>query len=1023
MLKKASLGNSAAQVATATVESNTLITYTTSNPHSIFEGAKVTVTGITATTGVTPNVTNALVYKVNNATSFSVKPTSDFTYGGIFPATLAVSGDATIYSINGSLMSSELLFAQPEKLVRPQYFNFISPEISLVASGNGVLVTWDALGVANPQATVSVERILGTSTTVISTAATSVSTSASYVLDGSLTSGVSYTYRVSALNSISSQVATSSVTTLYISAISALTAVAKPNTANAVSLSWGAPETNAAISQYEIDRSSNGGSSWSALATTSSSVFAYEDTTATANGSTAYTYRVRAKAAYAAGVGGDIYSSYTSSSAIYPFFISTTTPTAATVASTANRLLVSWTAVSAANPAVTSYELQRASSSNNSTWSAWSSVTLGSPTATSYSDTAASSAIYYKYRVRALSTQLTSAYVESNSIQAFYLSDPVSAPVTSNSSTSTTSLTVTGTYTANPAISGYNIQRALTSSPTSFSSVGATNFSITLPYVDTSVSANTSYLYQVKAKNSELTTVNWSASSNSVLSYAVPFNPTSVSASSVNASTVAVTWSGASVNSINTPITSYTLGYKLSSTTTYTTLTGISAGSSSYTLNGLLTTDSAYDFRVLAVNSIGTSSTASAIVATATPVRVLGSASLSAPYGAAPYFNTDTTLRATTQSGRSVTVQISTTGTSGWSDLTTYTSSGTNDITWTANTTAIRYFRMVVAQDATYTQTISNTLTIDPVTNTLYITVVADTYNHQGTFNPPGDDVVADVTNLASTGTVTVEVTDVYSTPVEGATITWSAVQFPANSYTDRATSTTNASGRATLTLSSASPALDLTTSFEFYINATKTNYTLAEAGEGYYTIFVYETDTAYANISRSYAGSNAVRTGQGDFLYFGYYDTSWDIQKSAMGFTTFPSWEKLDASNEVHSATLRLSRGNADGPTTGIVYIGTHENGSGSSTSWNTYGETAFGTINPRQQSYSHADNDTVTVTLNATIRDLLYDGGVRGFTLGPPTSTSLTYYSKIYGHAATTGLRPQFTVKYTVYPSWNLP
>jgi hypothetical protein len=214
MLKKASLGNSAAQIATAIVESNSLITYTTSDTHSIFEGAKVTVTGVTATTGVLPNVTNALVYKVNNATSFSVKPNSDFTYTGTFPATLAVGGDATVYSINGALMSSELLFAQPEKIIRPEYFNFISPEISLVASGNGVLVTWDALGVANPPATISVERILGTTSTVISTAATSVSTSASYVLDGSLTAGTTYTYRVTALNEILSQVATTSIVTI-----------------------------------------------------------------------------------------------------------------------------------------------------------------------------------------------------------------------------------------------------------------------------------------------------------------------------------------------------------------------------------------------------------------------------------------------------------------------------------------------------------------------------------------------------------------------------------------------------------------------------------------------------------------------------------------------------------------------------------------------------------------------------------------------------------------------------------------
>jgi hypothetical protein len=142
------------------------------------------------------------------------------------------------------------------------------------------------------------------------------------------------------------------------------------------------------------------------------------------------------------------------------------------------------------------------------------------------------------------------------------------------------------------------------------------------------------------------------------------------------------------------------------------------------------------------------------------------------------------------------------------------------------------------------------------------------------------------------------------------------------------------------------------------------------------------------------------------------------------MGFTTFPAWEKLDASNAINSATLRLSRGNAAGTDPGTVYIGTHENASGSSTSWDTYGETAFGTINPRKQSYSHADDTTVTVTLNSTIRDLLYDGGVRGFTLGPPTSTSLTYYSKVYGHAVSSNsLKPYFTVNYNVVPSWNVP
>lgn len=1009
MLKKSSLGNSAAQIATAVVESNTLITYTTSDTHSIFEGAKVTVTGITGTTGVSPNVTNALVYKVNNATSFSVKPVSDFTYTGAFPASLTVGSDATVYSINGALMSSALVFSQPEKIVRPQYFNFISPEISLVASGNGILVTWDALGVANPQATISVERILGTSTTVISTAATSVSTSASYVLDGSLTAGTTYTYRVTALNSISSQVATSSVTTLYINAVATLSATAKLNAANTVSLSWNAPVTNAAISQYEINRSSNGGSSWSALATTSSSVFAYEDATATANGSTAYTYRIRAKAAYAAGVGGDIYSSYTSSSAIYPYFVSTTTPITAVVASTANQLTVSWTAPTS-NPAITSYSIQESTSTDNSTWGAWS--TIGSVSGSTTTITIeASSNIYYRHRIAAITSALSGAYgTASSGVRAYFLADPLVAPTVARTSTATTSITVSGSYVGNPTISGYNIQRAVAGTSPTFSSVGATNYSITLPYVDTSVSANTSYIYQIKAKNSELTTANWSASSSSLLTYSVPFSPTSVSASPINATAVTVTWSGANVNSTNTPITSYTIDYKLSSTTTYTTLTGISASSSSYTVTGL-TTDSVYDFRVLAVNSIGTSATTGAIIASATPVRASGSASLAPVNTSTPFFNSTATFTAITQAGRSVTVQISTNNSS-WSTLTTFTSAGTNSPTWTVDTTAIRYFRMVVAQDATYTQTISNTVTIDPVNNFLSVSLYSDTYNNESTYN-----------SVTGTGTVVVTVSDVFGTPVQGATVYWKGVQYGGTSYTTRVTNTTDSNGRATLTLSGAS--LDLTTSFEFQIDAAKSNYDSALSNnlEQYYTIYVRETNSAYANISRSYAGDNSVRTGQGTNLYYGYFDTTWDTQKSAIGFTTFP-WAKFDAAAEITSATLRLTRGSSGGSNPGTLYIGTHENNSGAGSSWDTYGETAFGTINSRLQSHSISYSETNTITLNQTILDTLLAAGVRGFTIGPPTSTNILYYGRIEGGgAASNSVKPLFSATYAVIPSYNVP
>ena len=1000
--RKVSLNNAAAKITSVTLESNNLVTYVTEDSHGLSVGAIASVSGVSGgpSGASTPNPTVSSVYRIDNPKSFTMYVDTAYTATS-FPYTFSSSG--TVQTAQGSLNAVHLAYAQPVRVVRPTFFNYITPEVTAIASGKRVLLSWDASGVAYPTPTVTVGRYDSTGTTLLGSVSTAAAGSS--VIDPSgtdLDPKTEYVYKVNVANTASSISANTSVTSLYVDAPASISAAATASTANSITVSWPAAVTNAVLTSYTIQRSTNGGAFATTYATTSGSVTSFTDTGLTETSS--YRYKVLANADYTSAGTGILVSGLTATTpSTSPYFISTVTPTATVTASTANSITVTWSAPVTSNPAVSGYSLQR-SSNGGATWSA--DLTLSSPTATTYVDSAASSGLTFIYRLAAKNSQLTSAYTSSGTATAYFLDDPLSAPTATRTSTATTSITITGSYTANPPITSY----ALSRSSNGGASFDTLTSGVSLPYIDSTVLPNTSYLYKIAATSPQLTTTAYSNASNSVLTYAVPFGPTSVSASSINATAVTVTWSGASVNSTNTPITSYTLGYKLSSTTTYTTLTGISG--SSYTVSGL-TTDSAYDFRVLAVNGIGTSDTAGAIVRTATPARVADTAvSLSAYAGSNPYFNTTQTFLAYAASGvnRSAKLQISTTGTSGWTDVTSFTINGYAPLDWVANTTAGRYFRLFVAQDANYTESISNTVLIDPIPNYLGITIVSDTYTNGATYN-----------TVAGTGTVTVSVVDIYGSAVEGATIYWKGVQFGGTSYTTRTTSTTNASGQATLTLSSA--ALDLTTSFEFEISAAKANYTFVAGAEAYYTVYVNETDVAYANISRSYAGSNAVRTGQGDFLYFGYYDTSWDTQKSAMGFTTFPAWAKLDASNAVNSATLRLSRGNASGTNPGTVYIGTHENASGASTSWDTYGEAAFGTINARQQSYSHSDDTTVTVTLNTAIKDLIYDGGVRGFTLGPPTSTSLTFYSKVYGHAATTGLRPYFTVNYNVIPTWNIP
>lgn len=899
MPKKASSGNSAAQIATAVVDSNSLITFTTVDENLIFEGAKVTVVGITGVTGVTPNVTNAVVYKVNTAKSFSVKPTTDFTYASTFPVSLAVASTATVYSINGSIAGTSIAVAQPERVERAKYFNFVVPEITTVASGNRVLLTWNAAGISNPVASVAVTRTLGTSVTSISTSA--VGTNVLDPAGADLVGGTEYTYTITAINDISTKTKVSKVTALFINPVS-VTASATASTQSSVSVSWSAPVTNTVVTNYEVQRSSNG-TTFTTVSTTSGVVTSYVDSSATYTDN--WTYRVRPLAVFATAAGGTVLGSYATTSAISPYYVLSTTPAVTTIASTANQLLVSWTAP-ASNPAITSYTLQRATSSNNSTWSAWSDVTLASPTATSYTETAATSALYYKYQLRVNTAQLSSAFVESNSLQAFYLNDPLTpAPTVTRASTSNANLVVSGSYVANPSITAYEIRRSSNAGST-WTTVATSAAS--LPYTDSTTAQNTTYIYQVKATNGELTTANWSASSTALLTYAVPNPPTSVSTSNIAATSLTVNWSGATVNAAGPAIANYRVDYKVTSTTTWTTLSSaISSSATSYNVTGL-TTDTAYNFRVFAINTIGTSSASSTL--TATPARIAGTATLTRD-STTVYYNLNRTLTATTNPGRSVQFQISTNN-STWSNLgTAITANATTGVatkTWTSDTVdAYRYFRIQVAQNDFYTLTTSGSVSIYNYKNPLSITISNS--------------------NSGNTRYASVNVKDAAGNNVSGATIVYYLKYFDVARYhhDNTATYTTDGSGNS-------STSFTLGTSWALYAVASKTNYESITSGD---TIqYVNESFNIDASNSRSYSGIDGSTRAVDAICYYGYYDTSWKNQKSAVWFSGWynandtDTWDRINNSYALVGAYVYVKRGDSSGSVSnGNVRIGIHEN------------------------------------------------------------------------------------------------
>jgi len=171
-----------------------------------------------------------------------------------------------------------------------------------------------------------------------------------------------------------------------------------------INLSWTAPSNNggSAITGYKIERSSNGGSTWSGLVSnTGSTATTYSDTGLAS--STTYTYRVSAINAI-----GTSSSSNTASATLSTIITVPSTPTGLTAtAFSSSQINLSWTAPSNnGGSAITGYKIER-SSNGGSTWSGLVSNT-GS-TATTYSDTGLASSTTYTYRVSAINSVGTSS--------------------------------------------------------------------------------------------------------------------------------------------------------------------------------------------------------------------------------------------------------------------------------------------------------------------------------------------------------------------------------------------------------------------------------------------------------------------------------------------------------------------------------------------------------------------------------------------------------------------------------------
>ena len=403
-------------------------------------------------------------------------------------------------------------------------------------------------------------------------------TSTSYV-NTSAAAGITYYYKVCAVNSAGTSAYSNIVSGRAKAAIPAAPRVTIGNSSASgkPQLTWAAVDGAA---KYEIYRSTQQSTGFTLLGTTTSTSYV---NTGAAVGKTYY-YKVRAlnvdgaAGAYSSTVSG-------AAKAVAP-----AAPTVTMTYSDSGKPKLTWSAVSGA----TSYRVYR-SESRGTGYSL-----LGTTTATSYVNTGAAVGKTYYYRVKAVNSAGTSAY--SNIVSGRAKAAVPAAPrVTIGTSSASGKPQLT--WAAVDGAAKYEIYRS-TQQSTGFTLLGTTT---STSYVNTGAAVGKTYYYKVRALNVDGAAGAYSSTVSGAAKAVAPAAPT-VTMTYSDSGKPKLTWSAVS------GATSYRVyrsesrgtGYSLLGTTTATSYvnTGAAVGKTYY-------------YRVKAVNSAGTSAYSNIVSGTA----------------------------------------------------------------------------------------------------------------------------------------------------------------------------------------------------------------------------------------------------------------------------------------------------------------------------------------------------------------------------------------------------------------------
>ena len=435
--------------------------------------------------------------------------------------------------------------------------------------------------------------------------------------DTGLTEGTTRYYRVSAINRIGTGAPSDEVsaTTQAISAPDAPTnLIATASGQTRIDLSWTAPVNNggAAITGYRIQVSSNGTGNWTNLAggNTNSTATTYSHTGLTA-GTTRH-YRVRAINSVGAGAPSDVAHATTDAATV-------TAPEApANLTATApgpTRIDLSWTAPSSnGGSSITGYQIQ-VSPSGTGNWSPLVGNTRN--TNTTYAHTDLSPGTTRHYRVRAINSVGAGApsdVARATTTAATAPDAPSNLTATASGRTEITLSWSSPSNNGGTAVTGYQIEVSANAGG-SWTNLETNTGSTSTRYTHTGLTEGDTRHYRVSAINSVGTGTPSNVASATTGAVTAPDAPTGLTATASGPDAILLSWSAPSNNG-GAVITGYQIEWSTDAGDTWSDLVADTRGTATtYTHTGLAAA-TRYDYRISAINSVGTGTPSSVDYAT-----------------------------------------------------------------------------------------------------------------------------------------------------------------------------------------------------------------------------------------------------------------------------------------------------------------------------------------------------------------------------------------------------------------------